>query len=129
MTREKRARNLAGAKAAEDVEHQRHLRFLGQPGMAAREHHPQLLVANRRYRKRLVYRWNERPFRLQHADDFGREHLRGTLAPHDVERTVLRDRHQPGRRILWYPTYLPHRQSATERILDDVLGEGQIVDA
>ncbi len=44
---EERAGDLARAEAAQDVEDERELRLLGQPGVTAREHHPELLVADR----------------------------------------------------------------------------------
>ena len=58
---EERARDLRRAESAQDVEDQRDLRFLRQPRMTAGEHHPELLIADRVRRERLV---DDRPDRL-----------------------------------------------------------------
>jgi hypothetical protein len=47
VTAHERIRDFIYAKPAQDVQHERDLRFLGKPGMAAGEHHPKLIVFDR----------------------------------------------------------------------------------
>ena len=126
---EERVRDLLGAEAAEDVEDERELRLLGQARMAAGEHHSQLLVADRGRREGLVDERGQRPLGLEEAAHLGREGARRALAPHDVERTVLRRRHQPRRRVVGNAARLPGLERAAERVLHHVLGEREVVDA
>jgi hypothetical protein len=126
---EERGGDLGRAEPAEHVEDQRELRVLRQLRLAAREHHPQLLVANGSRLERLVDRWRERPLALELSRQLGREGERGALAPNTVEHAVLRRRHQPGRRVLGDSADLPHLERAAERVLHDVFGEREVVHA
>ena len=51
------------------------------------------------------------------------------LATQNVERAVLRRRHQPRRWILRHAAELPHLECATERVLHHVLRQREVVDA
>ncbi len=101
----------------------------GKLGMAAGEHHAQLVVPDRRVAERFGDDGGERPFALEEASELGRERARGALAPKDVERAMLRGRHQPCGRILRNAAQLPHLERAAERVLHHVLGEREVVDA
>jgi hypothetical protein len=97
--------------------------------MTACEHHSQLLIPNGVRRKRLVDNRGDRPLGLEQPPYLGRKRARGALAPHDVERTILRRRHQPRGRVLRHAADLPHFQRTAEGVLDDVLCQRQVVHA
>src|SRR5262249_6868157 len=105
------------------------LRVFGKLRMTAREHHPQLLVANDAGLECLVNRGAERPLTREMPGELGCERERRALTPHPIERAVLRRRHQPRRRVLRYAADFPHLERAAKGILRNVLGERQIVHA
>lgn len=125
---EERARDLADAEAAEDVQHEDDLRLLRQPRMAAGEHHPELIVLESLGLEHFVDDGRERPLRVEQPPELGRERPRGALAPEDIERRVLRGRHEPRGRVVRHAAELPHRERAAEGVLNDVLRQRQVVD-
>ncbi len=70
----------------------------------------------------------ERPFALEKPPQFGRERARRSLAPQDIERAVLRGRHQPGGRIFRHAAEFPHLHRAAEGILHGILSQREVVD-
>ena len=60
----------------------------GQPWMTAREHHPQLLVADRGAANASSTTGAMRPLDFEQAADLGRERPRRAFAAHDVEGAV-----------------------------------------
>ena len=123
------ARDFLRPETAENIEDQCYLGFFREPRMAAREHHSQLLITNDVLAERLLDNRSRRPFGLEKPAQLRGERAGGPLTPDHVEGTVLRRRHQPRRRVLWNAAYLPDLQRATERLLHDVLGQGEIVNA
>ena len=126
---DERAGDFAHAEAAQDVEHERDLRLLGQPRMAAGEHHAQLIVFDRVSSKELFDRRGERPFALEQPPQFRRERARRALAPQNVERAVLRRGHEPRGRVLRHAAEFPHFQRAAEGVLHDVFRQREVVDS
>src|SRR5579862_6359083 len=119
--------DLAYAEAADEREDQHHLRSLRQSALAAREHHPQPVVANVGRLEDLRNGMGERPLRFEQAPIFGCERSRGSLATQYVDRAVARGAHQPCRWVLRHAALLPDFQSAAEGVLNDVFCQLQIV--
>lgn len=78
------AGDLVDAEAAQDVEHERDLRRLGQAGMATGKHHAQLIVLDGVRRKQLLDDRSERLFRLEQPAQLRCEGARRALAAQDV---------------------------------------------
>lgn len=121
--------DLVDTEAAKQVQDERNLRFLREPRIAAREHHPQQVVLERVRRELFVERRNERPFRFEQPSQLGCERARGAFPPQDIQRPISRDRQEPARGILRHAAELPDLHRAAERVLDDVFGERQVVHA
>ena len=129
MIAHKRAGYFIHAEAAQNMQHQRHLRLLGQSRMAAGEHHAQLIVFDRVRREEFFDGGPQRPFGFEPARQFRRESQRGALAPQNIERTILRRRHQPRRRIFRRAAKFPNFQRAAEGVLHHVFCQRQIVNS
>jgi hypothetical protein len=97
--------------------------------MATREHHPQLLVANRPLRERLVHRRGERRFGGQLTPQIRCKRACRSLPAQDVQRAVLRCHHQPGAGVFGHAPNLPDFERTAERVLDHVLGQREVVDS
>src|ERR1700688_174131 len=59
-------RNFAYAEAAQDMKNECDLRLLSKLGMAAREHHAQLIVLDRVWFEEFIDHRCKRPFTVQH---------------------------------------------------------------
>ena len=105
------------------------LGLLGQAWRAAGEHHAQLIVLDLLGGEKLLDGGGQRPFAFQQAAQFGRESAGRALASQDVERTVFRGHHQPGRGILGHAAELPDLECAAESVLHHVFRQRQVVDS
>ncbi len=112
---EKRAGDLGDAEAADGFQAERDACVGWQRRMAAHEHHPQLIVFDRR----VGGLHGRRPLQLV-CDLVGSRRERG-MAPEHVERAVSRDAEEPSAGILRHPGVGPLLQRLEERILDDFL--------
>jgi hypothetical protein len=121
--------HLVHAEAAEDVQDQRDLGLLGKPRRAAGEHHAQLIVLDLLRGEKLLDGRGQRPFAFEQPAELGCEGAGRALAPQDVERTVFRGQHQPGRGILGHASEFPDLQRAAEGVLHDVFRQCQVVDS
>jgi len=97
--------------------------------MAAREHHAELLAFDHPIGEGFVDRRCERPLRLEHSPELGGERSRGSLLAHDIDRPILRGRHEPCCWIVGQPAHAPHLERATDRIMRDIFGERDVVHA
>ena len=103
------------------------LDVLGETQVAAREHHPKLVVPERVREKERVHGGPERPLALERATELRREPLRRALTPQDVDRAVLRGDDEERRVMPGDTPVAPHLEGVGERILDDVLREGEVL--
>jgi hypothetical protein len=97
--------------------------------MAAREHHPQLVVRERRRQEELLDHRTQRPLALDEAPDLRREAPRRAFAPEHVEGAVLRRGHQQRGGVLGDPVEAPGFERPRERLLADVLSQREVCDA
>ncbi len=126
---QERTRDLPHAEAAQDVEDQSDLGRLAQPGMAAGEHHAELIVLDRVRSEELLDDGGQRPFRFEHSPELGGKGAPGSLPPEHVEGAILGGRHEPGGRVRGQAAEWPHLQGAAEGVLHDVLGQPYIVNS
>ena len=123
---QERARDLGGGEPAEQAQGQRHTRLGCEHWMAGRENKPQQVVAY--LLVGVVDRCGRR--RLELLLDLPGEIL--FLArvqrtpPQLVDRTMLRRRHEPGRRVVRYPRDGPLLERGHERILRELLGSPDV---
>ncbi len=92
---DERARNFGDAEAAHEVQHERYLRFLGKTRLAAQEHHAKTVVFDRALFEQPLECRLEIHFVFETPLEFGREDARHSFPAQNVERAVLRGRHQP----------------------------------
>ena len=111
------------------MEHERDLRFLRKPRMAAGEHHPKLIVFDRVRSKQLLDDGGERPFAFEQLPQLWREGARGALAPQDVERAVLCGGHEPRGGVFRHSAEFPHLKRTAEGVLHDVFRQREVVDS
>src|SRR5215469_3105145 len=62
-----RCGDLIHTETAQDVQHERDLGFLGEAGMAAREHHVKLSVRDGMCLEKLLYGGRKRPFTIERS--------------------------------------------------------------
>src|SRR5206468_12497768 len=120
---EKSMRHLVHPESAEQLEHQRDLHGGLEPRVAAGEHHPQLLAAERVLGERRVD--GRRQIVLQ-AGELGREPGPGALLAQQIQSAVARHGPQPGSRVVRHASHLPHFEGVAERLLHHVLGQVQV---
>ena len=123
---EESLRDLLHREAAQVLEDHRHLRGSGEPGIAAREHQPQLVVGDG-VLARDAFRF--RGGRLQGQHQLGGEVVEMDLPPEQVDGPVSRRAHEPGCRVLRRAPELPGLERANERVLHRILGERQVAHA
>jgi len=111
------------------VQYERDLSFLGQPRMAAGEHHPKLIVFDRVCSKKLLDDGGEGPLAFEQLPQLWRESARGALAPQDVESAVLCGGHEPCGRVLRQSAEFTHLERAAEGVLHDVFRQREVVNS
>src|SRR5215472_1937903 len=114
MAADERPSDLVYVETAQDVEYERNLGFLGKAGMAARKHHPKLVVFDRVRLELLLDSRRERPFTLEQPPQLGGEGAGGAFAAQDIEGAVLRRGHKPGGRVFRHTPEFPHFQRAAK---------------
>ena len=97
--------------------------------MTAREHHPQLVVLERSWLKHVVDGRPQRPFALDEPRELWGELPRRPFAAKHVDRAVLGRRGQQRRVVLGHAAVAPRLEGAGQRLLHDVLGEREVLDA
>ena len=124
-----RIRDFMDAKAAQDVQHERDLRLLRKPRMAAGEHHAKLIVFDRVCSKKLLDNGGDSPFAFEQSPQLWREGARGAFAPQDVESAILCGGHEPRGGVLRHTAEFPHLQRTAEGVLHDVFRQCEVVDS
>src|SRR5437899_261116 len=122
------AGNLVHAEAAQDVEHQRDLRRLREPRVAAGEHHAQLIVLDGVCPKQLLDGGRQLLVGLEQPAQLRRERACRALAPQYVDGAMLRGGHEPCGRIVRHPAKRPHLQRAAEGVLRHVFCQREVLD-
>src|SRR4030095_16033228 len=79
----------------QDVQHQRDLRFFRKPGMAAGEHHAQLIVFDRVCSEKLRDDGSDSPFAIEPSLQLAREGARVACATQHIERALLCGGNEP----------------------------------
>src|SRR6266704_1917221 len=97
--------------------------------MAAREHHPELVVPERGRQKELLYNWPQGPFALDPTSELRRKPPSRAFAAQQVDRAVLGGRHQERRVVLRDSVDRPRFDGLRERVLHHVFRERQVPDA
>ncbi len=111
------------------MQHEGHLDVLVQPRVAAREHHPELVVLERVGKKERLEPRPQRPLAFDKVADLRGEFAGGSLPAKHVDRAVLGGGRQERGVVLRHALVAPRFERVGERLLNDVLREGEVLDA
>ena len=118
--------DLVGLEAAEQPQRERHPGVGGQHRVAGGEDEPEQVVLDRVLEDRLDIVLDTVAVDLELVPHLGELALVGLLAPDQVDRAPLGDRHQPGARIVRYARLRPLLQRGDQRVLRQLLGQPDV---